>query len=320
MEETNYSIWTEKYRAKDFDEFFGHEDIIKRIRSFIIQKNMPHLMFAGSPGTGKTTLALIIAKKFFGDSWHSNFLELNASDERGIDVIRQKVKAFARTRALSDSPFKIIFLDESDALTKEAQQALRRMMEMYTTTCRFILSCNQSSKLIDPIQSRCSIFRFKLLDKENLKKVVERIAKEEKLKVDEKAIDLIFDITHGDLRRTTNLLQSCATLDTKITEDLIYEIVSKAKPADVSEVLSLAINGNFLGARDKMLDIMLNGINGTDFVKAIQQEVWNLKIDEDTKLKIIEKCGEVEFHLTEGSDEFIQLESLLASLLIYSQK
>lgn len=317
--EENYSIWTERYRPKEFDDVFGHEDIVKRLKSFVSQKNMPHMLFAGFPGSGKTTLALIVAKKLFGDSWHNNFLELNASDERGIEVVRQKVKAFARTRALSDAPFKLIFLDESDALTKEAQQALRRTMEMYTNTCRFILSCNLSSKIIDPIQSRCAVFRFKSLEKEEVKKYIERIAKEEKLKIDDKAMEAVYSITKGDLRRTVNILQSCATLDSKITEDLVYEIVSKAKPSDVSDIIELAIKGKFLDARNKMLDTMLNGVSGIDLIKAIQQEIWSLKINEDSKLKIIEQCGEIEFHLTEGSDEFIQLEALLASMSLYGK-
>lgn len=317
-EHKDYShvIWTEKYRPRDFEDVFGQEDIVKRIKSFVSQKNMPHLLFAGAPGSGKTTIALIAAKKLFGDSWSTNFLELNASDERGIDVIRQKVKSFARTRPISDLPFKIIFLDESDALTKEAQQALRRMMEMYTTTCRFILSCNTSSKIIDPIQSRCTIFRFKLLKKENVKSYVEKITKEEKIKIDDNAIDAIYNIGKGDLRRTVNILQSCATLDNRITEDLIYEIISKAKPADISEMLELALKGKFIESRDKMLNAMLEGITGIDMVKAIQQEVWNLKLKEEIKLKIIEKCAEVEFHIVEGSDDFIQLESLIAFLTL----
>ena len=192
-------------------------------------------------------------------------------------------------------------------------------MEMYTNTCRFILSCNLSSKIIDPIQSRCAVFRFKSLEKEDVKKYIEKIAKDEKLKIDDKAAEAIYDITKGDLRRTANILQSCATLDTKITEDLVYEIVSKAKPTDVSNIIDLALKGKFLDARNKMLDTMLNGVGGVDLIKAIQQEVWSLKINEESKLKIIEKCGDVEFHLVEGSDEFIQLEALLASMSLYGK-
>ncbi|HIJ02669.1 TPA: AAA family ATPase, partial [Candidatus Woesearchaeota archaeon] len=157
------SLWTEKYRPESFSEVKGQKEIVKRIKAFVDQKNMPHLLFAGPAGTGKTTLSLVVVKQLYKDQWHENFLDLNASDERGINIVREKVKDFARTKSLGKVSFKIIFLDEADALTPEAQQALRRTMENYSSTCRFIMSCNYSSKIIDPIQSRCAIFRFKLL-------------------------------------------------------------------------------------------------------------------------------------------------------------
>ena len=153
------AIWTEKYRPSTFQEIKGQKEIIEKIQAFVASKNLPHLLFSGPAGVGKTTLALVIAKQLFGEHWRENTLELNASDERGIDVVRVKVKDFARTKAIGEVPFKLIYLDESDALTKEAQQALRRTMENYTKTCRFILSCNYSSKIIDPIQSRCADVR-----------------------------------------------------------------------------------------------------------------------------------------------------------------
>jgi replication factor C small subunit len=171
------AIWTEKYRPKDFSEIKGQKEIVKRIKAFVELQNIPHLLFAGPAGVGKTTLALVIVKKLFKDSWHQNFLELNASDERGIDIIRNKVKDFARTKAIGDVPFKIIYLDECDALTREAQQALRRTMENYTQTCRFILSANYSSKIIDPIQSRCAMFRFKPLEEKEINTIIEKIEK-----------------------------------------------------------------------------------------------------------------------------------------------
>src|SRR3990167_7451717 len=177
------AIWTEKYRPKDFSEIKGQKEIVKRIKAFVEQQNIPHLLFAGPAGVGKTTLALIIAKKLFGDSWHQNYMDLNASDERGIDIIRSKVKDFARTKAMGDVPYKIIFLDECDALTREAQQALRRTMENYTQNCRFILSANYSSKIIDPIQSRCAVFKFKPLEPKDMAPIIERIAKDEHLKI-----------------------------------------------------------------------------------------------------------------------------------------
>jgi len=313
----NSEIWTEKYRPKDFSDIKGQVEIVKRAESFINSKNMPHLLFTGPAGTGKSSLSLVLVKKLFGDSWHDNYLELNASDERGIEVVRQKVKDFARTKALANVPFKIIFLDEADSLTKDAQHALRRTMENYASTCRFILSCNYSSKIIDPIQSRCTVFRFVLLKKDEIVEIIKSVAKAEKLKIDDNAIEAIYNISSGDCRRMINLLQTSASLNKNINEDLIYKIVSAAKPADVKSVLEAAIKGNFIQARDKLLDIMLkNGLAGIDVIKAIQQEVWNLDIDNHLKIKLIERIGETEFRLVEGSDEFIQLEALLASFAL----
>lgn len=310
------SIWTEKYRPRDFSEILGHNEIVKRAKAFVHSKNMPHLLFSGPAGSGKTTLALIIARKFFGSAWKENFLELNASDERGIDVIRQKVKSFARTKAFS-GPFKIIFLDESDALTKEAQQALRRTMEMFTGTCRFILSCNTSSKIIDPIQSRCSIFRFRVFDKKDVTKIVDKIAKQEKFKITTKAIESLYSVSRGDMRRVINILQASASTSKKIDENIIYEIIAQAKPANIKNILELAMKGSFLEARNKLLDVMLKqGLSGLDIIKAIQKEIWNLNINEEEKLRLVEKCGEIEFRLVEGSDDFIQLEALLASFIL----
>jgi len=148
-------VWTEKYRPQTFEDVKGQDDVISRLRAFTKGDSMPHLLFSGPAGVGKTTCALVIAKTMYGEHWRDNVLELNASDERGIDVVRTKVKDFARTMAIKDVPFKIIYLDEADHLTKEAQAALRRTMEDYSSGTRFILSCNYASKIISPIQSRC---------------------------------------------------------------------------------------------------------------------------------------------------------------------
>ena len=310
-------IWTEKYRPREFSDLKGQDEIVKRAEAFVASKNMPHLMFAGPAGTGKSSLSLIIVKKFFGLSWRNNYLELNASDERGIDVVRQKVKDFARTKALADVPFKIIFLDEADALTKEAQHALRRTMENYTATCRFILSCNFSSKIIDPIQSRCTVFRFKLLNKNDIQSIIESVAKKEELVINDEAVEALYNMSEGDCRRIINLLQSSASVNKKISSDLIYNIVSAANPQDIKSIIELSLNGNFLAAREKLLDVMLKqSLSGIDIIKAMQREAWNLPIDSIVKVKLIEKIGEVEFRLVEGSDEYVQLESLLASFVL----
>jgi replication factor C small subunit len=316
-----YSIWIEKYRPKKFSDIKGQDDIVQKIKAFVEQKNMPHLLFVGPAGVGKTSLSLVIAKKIFGEAWKSNFLELNASDERGIDVIRHKVKDFARTRAIGDVPFKVIYLDECDALTKEAQQALRRTMENYTQTTRFILSANYSSKIIDPIQSRCTVFRFKLLEEKDVINIVDHIAEKEGLKVDEKAKKALYEVSHGDCRRVENILQSCAALGKEITDENIFSMASVARPKEVKEFLGLAIENKFILAREKLLDTMLRyGISGIDMIKQIQKEIWDLNIDDKDKVRLADKCGEIEFRMTEGSDEYLQLEALLANFTLCNSK
>lgn len=310
------SIWTEKYRPKTFPEFKGQEKIVERVKAMVKQKNISNFLFAGPAGVGKSTLALIIARELFGETYRQNFLELNASDERGIDVVRNTIKDFARTKAFGNVP-KIIFLDESDSLTKEAQQALRRTMETFTNTTRFILSCNYSSKIIDPIQSRCTIFRFKPLEKEDIKEIIEGIAKQEKIKVDKKAVEALYDVSNGDVRRMENVLQSCAAMSKEIDEELIYQLVSAARPKEVKEVLETAIKGDFIKAREKLLDVMLNyGLSGLDIIKQIQKEIWNLNMEDEKKVRLVDKCGEIEFRMVEGADEFVQLETLLANFTV----
>lgn len=310
-----HAIWTEKYRPKTFSDIKGQKEIVQRIQSFVEHKNMPHVLFAGPAGIGKTSLALVIARALFGDDWKSNFLELNASDERGIDVVRVKVKDFARTRALGNVPFKIIYLDECDALTREAQQALRRTMENYTQTCRFILSCNYSSKIIEPIQSRCAVFRFKPLDKDDISALIDQIAADEKLKVDSKAKDALIVVAEGDCRMLENILQSLAVMDKHITEELVYSLVSAARPQEILQVLELAFKGDFLKSREQLLDVMLNhGLSGMDVIKQIQKEILNMKAENRVKMQLMADCGECEFRMTEGSDEYLQLEAFLAKV------
>ena len=301
---------------------------MEKISAFVKSGNMPHLLFSGPAGVGKTTLSLVIAKQLFGEHWRENTLELNASDERGIDVVRVKVKDFARTKAIGNVPFKLIYLDESDALTREAQQALRRTMENYTKTCRFILSCNYSSKIIDPIQSRCAVFRFKPLSKEEIKDVIHNVCRGEGGEVEQlllpDAVNALYDVSEGDARRLTNIMQSCFILKKAgeyITSEQIFSMASVAKPKEVNEVLSLAAGGKFIDSRKKLLSLMLDyGLSGIDVIKQIQKEIWNLKLEDRKKVELVDKCGEVEFRLVEGSDEYVQLESFLAFVMMVGTK
>jgi replication factor C small subunit len=310
-------IWVEKYRPKYFKDIKGQKDIIARMQAFVKTMNMPHVLFAGPAGVGKSTLALVVARELFKDTWRENFLELNASDERGIDVVRIKVKDFARTKPIGDVPFKIIFLDECDALTREAQQALRRTMENYTKTCRFILSCNYSSKIIDPIQSRCVVFKFKPLDKKDVFGIIEDLAEKEGFKIEEAAKEAIYTVSEGDCRKVENILQSCAAISNEIKEDTVYSIASAAMPKEVTEILNDAIKQNLAEARKKLLSVMLDkGLSGLDIIKQIQGVIWKTDTENLVKLEIVKLCGEIEYRMVEGSDEFIQLEALLAGIAL----
>ncbi len=307
-------VWTEKYRPDTLDEVIGHKNKVERLKSFVEKGTVPHMMFAGPAGTGKTTSAIALAKDLYGKNWNRNFMETNASDDRGIDVVRNQIKDFARTRPIN-ADFKIIFLDESDNLTSDAQQALRRTMEKYSSSCRFILSCNYSSKIISPIQSRCAIFRFNRLEDEQVREYIEKVVEGESLDIDSSGIEAIIQVAEGDLRKTTNVLQAATTTGDTVDEKKVFEVASSLKPEEVRNILESALSNKFLDAREELSDLMINrGLDGIDVIKAIHREVFELDLPDKKKMKIIEKIGEYEFRIIEGGSPDIQIESLLARI------
>ncbi len=313
-------VWIEKYRPATLEEVVGQTEITKRLLSYVSTGSMPHLLFAGPAGTGKTTCAIALAKGFFGDGWKQNFLELNASDERGIDVVRSRIKDFARTAPIGMS-FKVIFLDEADALTQAAQAALRRTMEKYSQSCRFILSCNYSSRIIDPIQSRCAVFRFRPLTDDEVKEYMLRISKAEKIDIEDEAIQAILYVAQGDMRRSVNTLQVGAVLDGKVTADSIYQVTASARPEEISKILDESLKGSFTTARG-ILDKLLidNGLSGVDILRQMHREIFKLNIPDDIKIEMLFHLGEVDYRLIEGGTERIQLEGLLARFASLGRK
>ncbi len=313
-------IWTEKYRPKNLDEVVGQKSIIPRLKSYVKSGNMPHLLFAGPAGVGKTTCAIALAREFFGENWQNNFYELNASDERGIDVVRVNIKEYARTAPIGGAPFKIIFLDEADALTSDAQAALRRTMEKYSRTCRFILSCNYSSKIIEPIQSRCAVFRFTRPSEDDVIEYLKRIVEGERLKIEDEALKQIAYVSEGDVRKAVNILQVAASFSEgkEITLKTIFEATAMADPKDVREMVGHAMEGRFVEAR-KILDKLLidQGLSGEDIIKAIHRVVIDEPgIKEEKKIMLLERIGEADFRIVEGSNPRIQLEALLAAFAL----
>jgi len=315
-------LWVEKYRPKSLDDIVNQKEIVERLKKFVAERNMPHLLFAGPSGTGKTTAALALVHDLYGDNYKQYFLELNASDERGIDVIRNKVKEFARTVPPGDVPFKVVLLDEADNMTADAQQALRRTMELYTQTTRFILACNYLSKIIEPIQSRTALFRFYPLKKEDVVNRLAYIAKNEGVEYDEKALETIYDITQGDMRKSINILQAASAYG-KVTVEAVYKVLGLAQPKEVREMINLALSGKFNEARAKLRELVVNyGLSGGDIVKQVHREITGgeLQMPEELRVLLADYIGEVEFRIMEGADDEIQLSAMLARLAMYGEK
>jgi len=313
--------WTEKYRPKDLEGVMGQKEAVKSLKAFVKSGNMPNMLFAGPPGVGKTTATLALANELFKGNLRGNFLELNASDERGIDVVRGRIKDFARSVSLGDVPFKLIFLDECDALTSDAQHALRRTMETNARVTRFILSCNYSSKVIEPIQSRCAIFRFLPLQEDDIKKMVEYVSEKEGLKLKDDVPSAIYYVSEGDLRKALNVLQGCAMHSKEITADLVHRISSRAKPKEVREMVELSLKGDFVKARENLDKLIIEyGLSGEDVLLQIYREIPTLDVPEKQKIKLIDRVGEYNFRLVEGANERIQIEALLAQFAVLGEK
>lgn len=310
-------IWVEKYRPQKLSEVVGQEEVTSRLQSYVKTGNMPHLLFAGPAGTGKTTCSIALAREMFGEGWRQNFQELNASDERGIDVVRGKIKEFARTAPIGGASFKVIFLDEADALTADAQSALRRTMERFAGTARFILSCNYSSRIIEPIQSRCAVFRFRPLKPEDVTKMVRKVAQAEKVEVAKDGLEALLYVAQGDLRRAVNTLQVAGSLGKRVDEDAIYKVTATARPEEVKAMLELALKGEFLKARDKLDEMLVTyGLSGEDVLKQVHRAIFDLAVADLAKVELLDRVGEADFRLVEGANERIQIEALLAHFAI----
>ena len=308
-------MWVEKYRPDSLDDLVDQTTIRQRLALLLQKKEqLPHLLFAGPPGSGKTTTAMVIARQILGDRWRDYTLSLNASDERGIDTVRQRVKTFARfADRVEGVPFRLVILDEADETTSDAQTALRRIMEENSEHTRFVLICNYSSGIIEPLQSRCAIFRFQRLGEESVVAHLKSIAKKEKLKP---AVDAVFgaiyDATNGDLRQAINLMQA-ASASGEMTLDSVKSVSGASAKSRVAEVIGAALEGDFEGARTRMVELTrVYGIPERDFLKFANEALGALKVPDMAKAVSI--LAEYDFRLVQGSQPELQLTAMLAQL------
>jgi len=316
-------MWAEKYRPQSLDEMVNQTEIVSRLKRFVQERNLPHLLFVGPAGVGKTTSILALARDLYGPGYRNFIMELNASDERGIDIIREKVKFFARTAAIaSEVSFKILIMDEADSLTTAAQHALRRTMEMYTRTCRFCLIGNYSENIIEPIQSRCSIFRFSPLSEEDIKSWIRTIASKENVRLLEEGVEAIYQASKGDMRKAINLLQAAAaTRGGEVDDVVVYSVLGRVSPKRVREMIDLALRSDFIEAREVLRSLLVDeGLAAEDILRMVYTEVLRLNIPERWKVRLSDAIGEVDYRLTQGSRPEIQLSALLAKLVLAGEE
>ena len=307
-------MWVEKYRPMKLSSIINQKEILGSLKSLLKNiSEMPHLMFSGSAGVGKTTTALCLAREILGESWREYTLELNASDERGINMVRDRVKKFARFSGLDTNiPFKLVILDEADEMTSDAQTALRRIIEDTSGHCRFIMIANNISKIIEPLQSRCAVFKFTRISEEEIIGYLEEICKKEKIKYTKEGLRSLYSYSEGDMRHAINMLQATASLGI-VNEDNVKASSGLTKTSDVGEILKSALAGKLTDARNKMVELIkIYGMSESDFLKYLNEECYKLKTDNLSD--ILESIAKYDYRLIIGANPEIQLSALLAEL------
>uniref|UniRef100_A0A1B6DUV7 Activator 1 subunit 5 n=3 Tax=Clastoptera arizonana TaxID=38151 RepID=A0A1B6DUV7_9HEMI len=314
--------WVEKYRPNKLDDLISHEDIIRTINKFIKADQLPHLLFYGPPGTGKTSTILACAKQLYSQSqFTSMVLELNASDDRGIGIVRGQIMNFASTRTIFKSGYKLIILDEADAMTNDAQNALRRIIEKFTDNVRFCIICNYLSKIIPALQSRCTRFRFGPLASEQILPRLQYVIEQENVTATEDGKKALIDLSQGDMRKVLNILQSAATAFPEVNEETVYTCVGHPLKSDITNVLHWLLNSDFATTYKNIQQLKISkGLALQDILTEAHLFVHRIELPQEVLVELLIKMADIEYRLSSGTSENIQLSALIAAFNIARSK
>ncbi len=312
--------WIEKYRPTNLDEVKSHEQLITTLKNFIKNKDLPHLLFYGPPGTGKTSTILSCAKELYGNNIDMMTLQINVSEERGIEIVRNKILQFVQSKSFlfseNNKLFKLVILDEADAMTPDAQAILRRIIEKYTVNARFCLICNYIKKINLALQSRCTIFRLSPIPDDIIEQKIKEISKKEKLKLDKDAINSIIDKSNGDFRKIINILQTCSMITNNISEDTINNSLGFPSNKEINIIYNSLFNDTLKKSHRKISKIKdTEGYSLIDIVRLIfKKMIVDLdtgNIPQDKFMDIIKKISIIEYNLINNTNDSIQLTSFI---------
>lgn len=314
MEKVQKLPWVEKYRPAHLDDLISHTDIINTVSRFVKEDRLPHLLFYGPPGTGKTSTILAVAKQIYSPKEFSSMvLELNASDDRGIGIIRGQVLNFASTRTIFKSGFKLVILDEADAMTKDAQNALRRVIEKFTENTRFCIICNYLSKIIPALQSRCTRFRFGPLKTTQMIPRLMHVIEQEGVKVTDNGVNALVTLASGDMRRALNILQSTSMAYEEVNEDNVYTCVGHPLRQDIENIVNWVLNENFLTAYNNIHQLKTSkGLALQDILTEVHTYIHRVDLPIQVRMQLLEKMADIEYNLASGTSERIQLSFMVA--------